>query len=443
MNILMKKQYKRYISISISILLCLIAVTGVWAVTVVPWFWASPVTNVSRTQNVQANVSLAIDGDNIGVVWSGGESAPGIYLAENSGFGWTRSALTSTINRATRFPKLVLDGSEPIVVWSQSETIKPADSQAQTLLQQDGTDSAVAVAGPVYGRVAPDLALASTGLHMVFPAATAAFVWSKHDLYYTHRYLASTTWSAPTVVVTHTQVIPNFTSGKIWYPELAVSSDGQTVHAVWEQSGQSPPQPEILMVWYISGTWNSGSVLWGTPIRISPAYQDYAVRPSVGVDTSGNVHIAWTELIPGSGGTTNPDAQHINYIQLGDSFPTRINVDPIKVNSNSPTWASSALAINDHNICVSWHGFYEGETTEDIFLRCSENQGVTWRPLINISESNNYLSDFPDMEFDDEGLLHSAWEEREIDLSTYEPLDIYYRGGEPHHYTIYFPLVTR
>jgi hypothetical protein len=433
---------KQYISLGVALIVALATVGGVWAVTVEPWFWAGVVTNVSASGDIRANVSLAAETDDVAVVWSGGEGAPGIYLARNTGSGWVRSTITSTGNRANRFPALVLLNSQPLVAWSQSESTNPVDSQAQTLQQQDSTGSAHAIAGPIYGRVAPDMDLAGTGLHMVYPAAMTSFEWSRTDLYYVHRYLTETTWSAPTVVLTHSQVLPPTILGGIWSPKVAVSPDGQTLHIVWEQyeiiSGPDPSR-----IWHIAGTWQPGGVVWGTPTRLSPLNQNYTVRPNVTVAESGIVHITWTELIPGPGGTTNPEAQYINYRQLMNATTTQLNVDAIKVNSNNPTWASSAIALHEQSLCVAWHGFYAGESIEEITMRCSKDEGESWLSLMNVSASPSLLSDFPAIAFDPLGYVHIAWEEREIGSGTYEPLDIYYRGGLPQRPTMFIPLVAR
>ncbi len=441
----MFKMQKQFISIGLAVLLGLLAVTGVWAVTVEPWSWVGAVTNVSESGDVRANVSLAAGEDDIAVVWAGGEDAPGLYIARNTGSGWTRSAMTITGDWANRFPALVLFDGQPLVAWSQSEGSNPADSLIQNLLQQDGTSAAQKIAGPIYGRVVPDMDLATTGLHLVFPAATTSYKWSQHDMYYAHRYLTETTWSAPTVVLTHGQVLPATAFGKIWHTKQAVSPDGQTLHLVWEQYEQYTGQQQTIKVWYISGTWQPDGVVWGTAMQISPSGQDYAVRPNIAVAASGKVHIVWTELVLGSGGLSDVDRQFINYLQFSDPTITKVNVDPIKVNSNSPTWASSALGLYKQTVCVSWHGFYAGasETLEEITLRCSKDEGSTWLSLMNVSASPDLLSDFPAMAFDARGLLHIAWEEREIGAGTYEPLDIYYRGGLPQPPPIFLPLVVR
>lgn len=436
---------KHFISICCALVLAMLVVTGVWAVTVEPWFWAGAVTNLSESADVRPNVSLAAGTDDVAVAWAGAAKAPGIYLAHNSGSVWNRSVMTTTDNQTYRYPALVLNDGQPLVVWSQSAAANPVDTQMQTVWQQDGIAAAQKITGFAYGRVVPDMKLADTGLHLVYPAASTSLFCYQHDLYYAHRYLTETNWTAPTLVLTHAQVLPANVLGQIALPKLTVSADGQTLHVVWEQYKQYLGQKEIASVWYMSGAWSPDGVIWGTPKQVSPEDQDFAVYPNILASDTGKVHIVWTELIFGSGGgTSDVEKQQINYVELSDlSNITEVNLESIEVNNDSPTWASSTIGLYKQNLCIAWHGFYAGEWLEEITLRCSKDEGSTWLSLMNVSASPDLLSDFPVMAFDSTGLLHIAWEDLRLDGAIYKSVGIYYRGGLPQHPTIFLPLVVR
>ncbi|MDF1515175.1 MAG: hypothetical protein P1S60_15305, partial [Anaerolineae bacterium] len=266
---MMKNKHKYFAGISISICLSILSVLAVYAVTLEPWFWASSVDNVSQSGDIRPFVALATEQDDVVAVWSGGTDAPGIYAARNTGSGWNRTTITATGNKATRFPALVLNGGIPLIAWSQSDSAYPSDSAEQQLLQQDDMNDPEVIADSLYGRIVPDMDKSDTGVHLVYPAATTASGWSKQNLYYTHRYLTETTWSTPTEVMTHGQVTPDADLGKIWYPKIAVSSDGLTLHVVWQQHEKYAGQAETKMIWYLTGEWKPTGVEWGTPIQIS------------------------------------------------------------------------------------------------------------------------------------------------------------------------------
>ncbi len=165
------------------------------------------------------------------------------------------------------------------------------------------------VTAGVYGYAVPSLAVGQSALHLTFAAATESQSWSQGNLYYATRPLTRSTWSTPTLVLTHSQVLPPGHTGKIWYPKIA-TGPGETVHIVWEQEESYVRPPTTYLthtIWYISGTRHDSHVRWHTPLRLSPPNQPHAVRPNLAVKPDGEVYVVWSELIVGSGGLTNPD----------------------------------------------------------------------------------------------------------------------------------------
>lgn len=419
------------------------------------WAGAEPAVKLSPDNNVLAESNLALGPDNrVAVIWSRATAPHGVLLAQTQGSGWTSTTLASTGNQETWNPAVAYSGTKAIAAWAQGEK-RDARTTPRAVMQKDeGLIGAQTIITPVFGNVEIGLVVAPTGMHMIFAATTntsptviSKFPW---DLYYTHRYLTETTWAPPTVVITYAQVIPaeiwntSMTAG-IWEPKIAVNTDGTQFSLVWRQEHSATPTTTTYFTyttWYASGSWQSGHMDWSVPQQISPPDQKYTIRPNVAVGPTGKVHIVWTELIPGSGGITRPDAQYINYRQLSSPTPTRVSDVAIKVNAQQPTRAAASIAVRGNRLCAAWHGFYSGDK-EEIILSCSQDEGATWQALINVSESSTLLSFFPTARIDAANQVHIAWTEYSLVVDKLAPNGLYYRTGTSDVTLVFLPIVLR
>lgn len=431
----------RVLSLGAAVLLAVGLVVGVYAADGIEWFGALPAVNLSHSQDVMDESNLALGpSEHVAAIWAGANN-PGVFLAQAEGGQWS-PPVTLTEAQPAWYPVVAYSGTEAIAAWVQGAARYPR-SLPRAVLQKDANAlQAQTVAGPLYGNMDISLLIAPTGMHMIFVATTESANFTRGDLYYTHRYFTETTWLAPTIVVTYGQVIPAqlWTPGMaagIWAPRFAVNADGTQFHVVWEQEMTTLTHT----VWYGSALWEGRTLHWDTLQQVSPLTQPYTVRPNVSVGATGKVHIVWTELIRGSGGLTNPEAQHINYLQLG-TIATRISGAPIKVNNNKPTWATSSMALNGQYLCVVWHGFYTGDK-EEIIMRCSPDEGKTWQDLVNVSDSQELLSLFPTIKIDAMGQVHVAWAEFRLSDISFVYDDLYYRTGKAEVWRVFLPLVMR
>ncbi len=165
------------------------------------------------------------------------------------------------------------------------------------------------------------------------------------------------------------------------------------------------------------------------------------MRPNLAVKPDGSVYVVWSELIVGGGGLTNPDAQHINGCTVGRDDAQRLSGLPLLVNDNFPTYAESSVAVDGARLCVAWHGFYTGEKEEG-WLRCSDDGGKTWGGILNISQSDTWLSIFPIIALE-RGYVHTIWVEYTLSGSTVTPVGLFYRQGSAAIAWVYLPLITR
>ncbi len=401
-----------------------------------PWPGGMDPVRVSPYEEAR-RPSLALASGKTALAWYGADAHAGIYVSEWSG-AWNSGASVRTITTSSesKFPSLVYSGTQQLLVaWLEGA----GPNDPNTIFHQEvGKPAPVAVMPSVYGEAAPDQAVGSKALHLAFAAAQSKEYATQMDLYYVQRALNTTTWGAPTVVFTRSQVTREDVGG-IWSPQMALTQvdQTQTVHLVWEQTTATISRT----VWYVQGTQQGSSVVWQSPVRLSPAGQ-MAVRPSIVADADDQIHVVWSEIAAGT--EAIPTAQYINYRRLFNgvwSSPTRIDPDPISINTLFPTKSTPQIAVSGDQICVAWHGYRgTGSSKEDIFLRCSRNGGLSWEYTFNVSEDADALSLFPTLQMDALKQVHVAWQNITVGPVTYK--GAFYRMGTV-DFRVLLPVVLR
>ncbi|MBN1875660.1 MAG: hypothetical protein JXA33_15650 [Anaerolineae bacterium] len=433
------------------IIVCSLALAGVMVVEAAEWLGASAAVPLPRGAEIRSEQqpALALGAGEMAVVWAS-EDATRLLLSQKAGDGDWSSPLTlgGGDGEMAWNPAAVYSDSQMFVAWTEGVAPVPG-TLARRVMQQDvGIAPAQVVMSNTFGDVVPELAVGPKGMHLIFPAATQSQNWTKADLYHVYRPLEQSTWLSPEIVITHSQVVPAGDVGIVWYPKIALSADGSTIHTVWEQKQTHVAAANSYIthtVWYISGLLQSGNVSWATPHQISPLDQQYALRPNVAVGPNDDVYVIWSEAIIGSAGVTDPDAQYINYRRLVNgqlSDAVRISGSPLLVNDNFPTVSESSMGLYGNRLCVAWHGFYTGEK-EETWMRCSPDAGVTWQSVLNVSESSELLSIFPQLAIDVMGRVHVVWVEYDLIISQALPNGIFYRAGMPEMYFALLPVVMK
>jgi hypothetical protein len=233
-------------------------------------------------------------------------------------------------------------------------------------------------------------------------------------------------------------------SGQVWYPKLAIGQNGNNLHIAWEQQAKSG-LIENRAIWYIHGTWGATGVQWDSPLRASPTNQN-AIRPDIAVDQAQQIHITWSEVVRGGGGFTNPEAQYITY-QRGTpgqgNTPYRLHNRALMVNDTSPTVTEPSIHIHGERLCITWHGFFEGNNKEEIWMQCSSDSGRSWQKKINISQSPDLFSIFPHVHIDSQDQAHLIWGEFSLEGSELQPESLYYRTGGAYLAQVFLPVTLR
>jgi hypothetical protein len=403
------------------------------------WPFSSPAVALWADDYLEQRSAMALESsDRMAILWSESGSEGGAKICYYNGSHRTDPQLLTSPDTATLWPALVYHGTEPLAAWVEGGGI----TTPSTIVQMDiNTQQKQTVMTGATGASAPQMVVGNDRAHMVFASAHDNAFYLQADIYYTSRDLNEATWATPTKVITYAQVTKSDSDSKIPYPpHLALSRDKQTLHLVWGQEQSTTSK----VIYYMAGNGLSdGTPNWETPEPVSPDNQ-FATRPTLAVDASDQVHIAWVRPNPTAGSDLIP--QNAIYKKLGASGePTQLNDLPFYVNNQFPSLAKLSITSEGSNVCIAWHGFYEDDpkNKEEIWMRCSANGGTSWQGGINVSASDALNSVFGNIQMDTSGVVHATWVEFEIEGSEKVPQSLNVRSGPLDVKNIFLPLVMK
>ncbi len=167
------------------------------------------------------------------------------------------------------------------------------------------------------------------------------------------------------------------------FPTLATSSSG-TIYIVWEDERNGGNDPDI----YMAKSTNSGSSFGGIDTRVDDtgATSSKQTKPSIDVDTSGGLHIVWTD--------TRNDNQDIYYASStdgGTTFNVYKRVDD--TGTETSTQQDPAIVVSSSAlVCIAWKDGRNGN--QDIYFSKLVEEGAQgWAPTLHEGEINKDLGD--------------------------------------------------
>lgn len=412
-------------------LMVVLTVSVTIAATSDPDWYGTPSENVSHSSQHRAwQPAIAADSSGqVVIAWSDERTGVrDIYATNGDGGAWSAPQAVAKTTKTSHFPDVLAVGDRPFVVWVEAPT-----AIRETEI---GTGDMRLISSPVALVDAPPRLVGGAGrLHVVFSAGAANIP----DIYYTSRLLTETVWLAAKRIYASPALFGS------WWPALAISPDGGTLHAVWENKGLA-----IRSIAYMKGTVSGANVNWSSATTLSTGITR-AINPDVAADSQGNVHVVWGEI--GAGGYDEQYVRYTRYDAASDSWTTPavlVDLNPVQTNPEIPLFVAPSLALwekgNRVTVCVAWYGFWAGDPgAEEVLVRCSQDGGVTWSSAVTENTSRTTssagweVSMRPAIAFDGWGRLHVAWQERAGDDLT-EDYEVYYSRALSR---VFLPLVAR
>jgi len=187
-------------------------------------------------------------------------------------------------------------------------------------------------------------------------------------------------WSAPSQLT-------NISTGDRMVPSIDAGKNG-TLHVVWWDTREDPPGNTNGKIYYIE--WD-GTQWFNEELISDPDYN--AMRPSIAVDDSGFVHVAWINTVGA-------------YEQIHYRMKNRTGWQSIEylTNDNSVHYHPSLDVVGNEVCLVYWDNHIDGINSEVFFKRKS----TFWSGPTRISNSSG-SSSLCCLVAEQNGNLHVAW----------------------------------
>jgi len=169
--------------------------------------------------------------------------------------------------------------------------------------------------------------------------------------------------------------------------------------------------------------WN-----WTTIEVVSTESTDNSFFPSIAVDRSGNVHIAWYDYTDYGGSGTDID---IFYKRWNATTAAWTTTEVVSTESTDNSWFPTIAVDGSGNVYIAWddHTNYSGSGTDsDIFYKRWNTTTATWTTTEVVStETTGLEPEGPTIAVDGSGNVHIAWNEYTNYVGSGKDWDIFYK----------------
>ena len=234
-------------------------------------------------------------------------------------------------------------------------------------------------------------------------------------------------WNASSSSWTITEVVSTECIDDSEYPSLAVDTSGN-VHIAWDDLTDYNAAGTDSDIFY--KRWNASTTLWSTTEVVSTESTDDSEYPSLAVDTSGNVHLAWHDYTDYNAAGTDPDIFYKRWEASTSSWTT---VEVVSTESTGYSWSPSLVVEYTGTIHIAWYDRtdYNGAGPDwDIFYRRWEASTYSWITTEVVSTESTLVSSEPSLAVDTSGNVHLAWQDVTFYVVVDSDYDIFYKEWE-------------
>jgi len=190
----------------------------------------------------------------------------------------------------------------------------------------------------------------------------------------------------PSIRVSDSTVMPRV------IPSIAVDTCGN-INVVWMDCRDGFDTEDI----YFSRSTNEGST-WSTSVKVNDEFPGNCAWPSLDVDNSGNLYVAWEQEGDGN----------IYFSMSADSGKTW--TPDVRVNEDVPGYKGApSLAVDgDGNIYITWSDDRNGPA--DIYFAKSTDGGSTWTtPNVKVNSPSSGYQLLSHTAVGDSGWVYAIW----------------------------------
>ncbi|MCE7747020.1 MAG: hypothetical protein GPJ51_01380 [Candidatus Heimdallarchaeota archaeon] len=234
-------------------------------------------------------------------------------------------------------------------------------------------------------------------------------------------------WNATSDTWTITEVISTESfEAYSFSPSLAVDISGN-IHIAWQDSynylGITGTDFDIFYK-----RWDIGLSSWTGVEVVSTESTVSSREPSLAVDTSGNVHISWNDATNYTNSGLDWD---IFYKSWNSGLNSWTGVEVVSTESTGESYYSSLAIDYLNNVHIAWRSiedYGESGLDRDIFYKKLDGTSLTWSLTEVVSTESTGDSYRPSLDVDSSGFVHIAWGDYTNILGCGADKDIFYKS---------------
>ncbi len=401
------------------------------------WQWTT--TEVISTESTDsaedATISIDIE-ENVHVAWQDSTDYPSSGTRENILYkrwnattsSWTTPEVVSTVNSGNSIgPVSVADdkGNVHLAWYDKTDYLSSGTDfdifyQRWNLSTFSWTTTEVVSTESTEDSYFPSFAVdANDNIYIAWHDYTEYLSTGHHpDIFYKKWNSSLSSWTITELLSTNS-LLPAI------HPSLGVDQKGN-VHVVWENTTMDGGTGLAKNIVYLF--WNATSSLWDSIENISPeCINSSSRRPSLCIDSKGNIHTSWSEEYNyGSSGTD----RDILYKYLNASTHSWSTLEVVSTESVNDSLFCYITTDSEDNIHIAWtdeSNFTSSGIDFDIFYKRKEAKSTLWTNTEVISTESTGDSYRPSIDVNSLGNVYVAWDDYSDYNDAGSNADIFYK----------------
>jgi len=217
---------------------------------------------------------------------------------------------------------------------------------------------------------------------------------------------------------TTTEVVSTESTGHSWHPTIAVDGSGN-VHIAWNDWTNYGGSGTDYDIFY--KRWNATTAAWTTTEVVSTESTSHSCHLTIAVDGSGNMHIAWEDLTNYGGSGVDGD---IFYKHWNASTATWTTTEVVSTESTSSSDTPTIAVDSSGNVHIAWCDL---GMNRNVFYKHWNASTATWTTTEVVSTESTSSSYTPTIAADGSGNVHIAWEDYTYYGGSGKDDDIFYK----------------
>ena len=343
-----------------------------------------------------------------------------------SATSWTTTEVVSTESSGeSRYPTIAVDDAANVhVVWRDDTNYGDSGTDKDVFYRRWIANSSTWTTIEVVSTESTDNSYETTiavdgagNVHVAWRDDTYYGSGTDDDIFYKRLIATSSTW-------TTTEVVSTESSGESVFPTIAVDGAGN-VHVAWFDGTNYGGSGGDYDIFY--KRWNATNSIWTTTEVVSTESTSNSYKTTIAVDSAGNVHITWYDYTNYGGSETDSD---IFYKRWNVTSSTWTTTEVVSTESTGDSYDPTIAVDDTGSVHIAWNDAtnYGGSGTDrDIFYKLWNATSNTWTTTEVVSTESTGDSYHPTIAVDGVGNAHIVWR----DLTDYSgagtDYDIFYK----------------